>query len=75
MQSDSSKDILVVYYSRSGHVAQLARLVARGVEEVPGMRARLRSVLVGAALTDALLLAVEIGHGCLCGAVPLRKVA
>jgi len=44
MQSDSNKDILVVYYSRTGHVAQLARLVARGVEEVPGMRARLRSV-------------------------------
>ncbi len=37
-------DILIVYYSRTGHVAQLARLIARGVEEVPGMRARLRSV-------------------------------
>ena len=51
MQSDASKDILVVYYSRSGHVAQLARLVARGVEEVPGMRARLRSVPPVAAVT------------------------
>ncbi|HEY8009881.1 MAG TPA: NAD(P)H:quinone oxidoreductase [Rudaea sp.] len=37
-------EILIVYYSRTGNVAQLARLVARGVEEVPGMRARLRSV-------------------------------
>lgn len=37
-------EILIVYYSRTGSVAQLARLVARGVEEVPGMRARLRSV-------------------------------
>jgi NAD(P)H dehydrogenase (quinone) len=37
-------DILVLYYSRSGHTAQLARLVARGVEEIPGMRARLRQV-------------------------------
>jgi NAD(P)H dehydrogenase (quinone) len=37
-------DILVLYYSRTGKVAQLARLVARGVEEVPGMQARLRSV-------------------------------
>ncbi len=37
-------EILVLYYSRSGHVAQLARLVARGVGEVDGMRARLRSV-------------------------------
>ena len=37
-------DILVLYYSRSGHTAQLARLIARGIEEVPGMRARLRQV-------------------------------
>jgi NAD(P)H dehydrogenase (quinone) len=39
-----SHDILVLYYSRYGHTAQLARLVARGIEEVPGMRARLRQV-------------------------------
>ncbi|HET9820037.1 MAG TPA: NAD(P)H:quinone oxidoreductase [Rhodanobacteraceae bacterium] len=37
-------DILVLYYSRNGHVAQLARLIARGVEEVEGARARLRQV-------------------------------
>ena len=37
-------EILVLYYSRTGKLAQLARLVARGVEEVDGMRARLRSV-------------------------------
>ncbi|MBS0556648.1 MAG: NAD(P)H:quinone oxidoreductase [Proteobacteria bacterium] len=37
-------EILIVYYSRNGAVAQLARHVARGVEEVSGMRARLRSV-------------------------------
>lgn len=45
-------DILVVYYSRTGKVAQLARLVARGVEEVDGMRARLRSVPPVAAVTE-----------------------
>ena len=37
-------EILIVYYSRTGKVAQLARLVARGVEEVAGMQARVRSV-------------------------------
>ncbi|MGA9334112.1 MAG: NAD(P)H:quinone oxidoreductase [Rudaea sp.] len=37
-------EILIVYYSRNGSVAQLARLIARGVEEVPRMQARLRSV-------------------------------
>ena len=37
-------EILVLYYSRGGSVAKLARQVARGVEEVPGMQARLRTV-------------------------------
>lgn len=37
-------DILILYYSRGGSVASLARHVARGVEEVPGMHARLRTV-------------------------------
>ncbi|HRN61363.1 MAG TPA: NAD(P)H:quinone oxidoreductase [Luteimonas sp.] len=37
-------DILVLYYSRNGSVAQLARQIARGVGEVPGMSARLRTV-------------------------------
>jgi NAD(P)H dehydrogenase (quinone) len=45
-------EILVLYYSRSGKVAQLARLVARGVEEVDGMRARLRSVPPVAPVTE-----------------------
>lgn len=44
-------DILILYYSRHGSVAQLARYVARGVEEVDGMRARLRSVPPVAAVT------------------------
>jgi NAD(P)H dehydrogenase (quinone) len=37
-------DILVLYYSRNGSVAALARQVARGVGEVDGMVARLRTV-------------------------------
>lgn len=37
-------EILVVYYSRNGSTAQLARQVCRGVESVPGAGARLRSV-------------------------------
>lgn len=46
-------EILVLYYSRHGKVAQLARLVARGVEECAGMSARLRSVPPVAAVTVA----------------------
>jgi NAD(P)H dehydrogenase (quinone) len=47
-----NQDILVLYYSRSGHTAQLARLIARGIEEVPGMRARLRQVPPVAPVTE-----------------------
>ena len=37
-------DILVLYYSRHGTTAELARQVARGVDGVAGCRARLRTV-------------------------------
>lgn len=37
-------DILVLYYSRQGATAELARQVARGVDGVAGARARLRTV-------------------------------
>ncbi len=45
-------EILIVYYSRTGHVAQLARAIARGVGEVPGAQARVRSVPPVAAVTQ-----------------------
>lgn len=37
-------DILVLYYSRNGSTAELARQVCRGVESVTGATARLRTV-------------------------------
>ena len=37
-------DILVLYYSRGGSVARLARQIARGIGSVEGMQARLRTV-------------------------------
>lgn len=43
--------ILILYYSRGGSVAQLARQIARGVDEVPGAQARLRTVPPVAAVT------------------------
>lgn len=45
-------DILILYYSRNGSVANLARHVARGVAEVDGMQARLRTVPPVAAITQ-----------------------
>lgn len=44
-------EILILYYSRTGAVAQLARHVARGVEEAGGI-ARLRTVPPVAAITQ-----------------------
>lgn len=40
----TDKEILVLYYSQHGAVRQMAQLIARGVEQVPGVRARLRTV-------------------------------
>jgi NAD(P)H dehydrogenase (quinone) len=37
-------DVLVLYYSLHGSVARMARHVARGIEEVVGMQARIRTV-------------------------------
>jgi NAD(P)H dehydrogenase (quinone) len=37
-------EVLVLYYSRYGATAEMARQIARGVEEVAGMQARLRTV-------------------------------
>jgi len=37
-------DVLVLYYSLHGNVARMARSVARGIDEVDGMQARLRCV-------------------------------
>jgi NAD(P)H dehydrogenase (quinone) len=48
-----SKDILVVYYSHNGSVCNLAHLVARGIEQVPGANARLRTVPKVAAVCTA----------------------
>jgi NAD(P)H dehydrogenase (quinone) len=45
-------EILVLYYSRGGSVARLARQVARGIGEVDGMVARLRTVPPVAAVTQ-----------------------
>ena len=36
--------ILVLYYSRTGSVAQLAQYIARGIARVDGIEARLRTV-------------------------------
>jgi NAD(P)H dehydrogenase (quinone) len=40
----TDKEILVLYYSQHGATRQMAQLIARGVDQVDGVRARLRTV-------------------------------
>ena len=40
----TDKEILVLYYSQHGATRQMAQLIARGIEQVEGVRARLRTV-------------------------------
>jgi NAD(P)H dehydrogenase (quinone) len=46
-------EILVLFYSRKGATAELARQVCRGVESVAGARARLRTVPAVASVVEA----------------------
>ena len=51
-------EILVLYYSRHGAVREMARAVARGIEEIPGATARLRTVPEVSALPESVAAAV-----------------
>lgn len=51
-------EVLVLYYSRHGATAELARQVARGVESVTGVTARLRTVPPVSTVTEASAPAV-----------------
>ena len=51
-------EILVLYYSATGSVRSLAQALARGVESVDGMRARVRTVPKVSPVTDASAPAV-----------------
>ena len=44
-------EVLVLFYSHSGSVQELARHIARGIDSVAGMAARLRTVPKVAAIT------------------------
>lgn len=46
-------DVLVLYYSQSGSTAEMARTIARGIEEVDGMQARLRTVPAVSSVCEA----------------------
>jgi len=47
-------DILILYYSRYGATAGMAQHIARGVEEIEGMQARLRTVPAVSTVCEAM---------------------
>ena len=51
-------ELLVLYYSHRGAVREMARLLARGIEQVPGASARLRTVPQVSAVTKVAQPAV-----------------
>ena len=46
-------EIMVLYYSQGGSTAEMARTIARGVEEIDGVEARLRTVPAISTVCDA----------------------
>jgi NAD(P)H dehydrogenase (quinone) len=47
-------EILILYYSQNGATADMANQIARGVEQVPGMTARLRTVPAVSTVCEAI---------------------
>ncbi len=47
-------EVLVAYYSRDGAVEKMAKLIARGIEEVPGMEARIRAIAPVSTVCEAV---------------------
>lgn len=47
------KEILVLYYSQHGSIKEMAHVMARGIEQVPGIKARIRTVPKVSAVCEA----------------------
>ena len=58
MMNPTSLTILVLYYSRHGATRKLAELIAQGVESVPGVEARLRTVPAVSTVAEATAPAI-----------------
>lgn len=47
-------EVLVLYYSRYGNVAEMANIIARGIASVPGCNAKIRTVPSVSPVTEAV---------------------
>ncbi len=68
-------EILVLYYSHRGAVSEMARLVARGIEQVPGAGARLRTVPQIASTTTVAQPAIPDAGAPYCELLDLQQCA
>jgi NAD(P)H dehydrogenase (quinone) len=50
---EKNGEILIVYYSPGGTTAEMANVIARGVEEIDGVEARIRTVPAVSPVTEA----------------------
>ncbi|MDP2826607.1 MAG: NAD(P)H:quinone oxidoreductase [Sulfuritalea sp.] len=57
-KANDTSEILVLYYSHHGSVRELARHIARGIEQTPGVTARLRTVPRVSAVCEATEAAI-----------------
>jgi NAD(P)H dehydrogenase (quinone) len=68
-------EILVLYYSHRGAVREMARLIARGIEQVPGASARLRTVPQVASVTTTAQPAIPEAGAPYCELSDLEECA
>ena len=68
-------EILVLYYSHRGAIREMARLVARGIEQVPGASARVRTVPQVASVTTVVQPAVPDAGAPYCELADLEQCA
>ncbi len=65
--------VLVLYYSRYGATEKMAQLLARGVEQISGIEARIRTVPSVSANTEATEAAVPSEGAVYCSEADLRN--
>ena len=71
----TSPYILVLYYSRYGATAKMAQLIARGVEQIPALEARVRTVPAVSTVTEARAPVVPDSGAVYCTEDDLRHCA
>lgn len=67
--------ILVLYYSRNGSTFEMAKQIARGIEQVAGIEARLRTVPAVSPVTETSEPIIPVRGALYCGTDDLKHCA